>query len=194
MTAPDLASDEASDPDDELDEETSAGRNALEWIGIIVLALIAAFLIKTFLLQAFYIPSESMHPTLKIKDRVLVNKLSRSPGRGDIIVFERPPAERGGDPTIKDLIKRVVGLPGEKVMGKDGKVFINGQPLNEPYLPTGITTGAFAEVTVPPHAYFLMGDNRPHSKDSRSFGPIEKELIVGKAFIRVWPVPRVKLI
>ena len=197
MTAPPTNEDEAFDEDvdeDEEDEASSAGRNALEWIGIIVLALIAAFLIKTFLLQAFYIPSPSMHPTLKVKDRVLVNKLSGTPSRGDIVVFERPPAEKGGDPAIKDLIKRVIALPGETVEGKEGHVFINGKQLVEPYLPEGMTTGDFDPRVIAPNEFFLMGDNRPQSKDSRMFGAIPKDLLVGKAFIRVWPIPRIKLL
>jgi signal peptidase I len=193
MTATDLPVDEAPEPE----AESSPGRNALEWVGIIVLALIAAFLIKTFLLQAFYIPSESMDPTLKVGDRVLVNKLSYKAHdihRGDIVVFERPPAEQGGDPAIKDLIKRVIGLPGDKVEGHDGHVFINGKQLNEPYLPTGVTTANFTLQTIPAKTYWVMGDNRPRSKDSRFFGPIGEDLIVGRAFIRVWPIPHIHLI
>jgi signal peptidase I len=194
MTATDLPVDESPEPEP---DEASPGRNALEWVGIIVLALIAAFLIKTFLLQAFYIPSESMDPTLKIGDRVLVNKLSYKAHqirRGDIVVFERPPAEQGGDPAIKDLIKRVIALPGERVEGHDGHIFINGKQLNEPYLPTGVTTTDFSSQTVPAKTYWVMGDNRPRSKDSRYFGPIGEDLIVGRAFIRVWPIPHIHLI
>ena len=95
----------------------SSARNIIEWVAIIAAALVVAIVIKTFLFQAFYIPSESMEPTLKPQDRVLVNKLSyklHPIHRGDIVVFKRPPSE-AGDPTIKDLIKRVVGLPGETI-------------------------------------------------------------------------------
>lgn len=195
MTLPEAPVTDAPEPVEE--EQSSVTRNALEWVGIVVLALIAAFLIKTFLLQAFYIPSESMDPTLKIGDRVLVNKLSykmHDIHRGDIVVFKRPPAEQGGDPTIKDLIKRVIGLPGDKVAAHDGHIFINDKELNEPYLPNGVTTLDFSGQMVPPNSYWVMGDNRPRSKDSRYFGAINKHLIVGRAFIRVWPVPHIHLI
>src|SRR5690242_1526069 len=113
----------------------STARQALEWLGFVAVALVIALLIKTFLFQAFYIPSESMVPTLKIHDRVLVNKLSyklHSVHRGDIVVFTRPPREASD---IKDLVKRVIGLPGETVEGRDGHIYINGQLLKEPYLP-----------------------------------------------------------
>src|SRR6202011_700092 len=116
----------------------SGWRNGIEWIVIIVAALLVALVIKTFLFQAFYIPSESMEPTLKPGDRVLVNKLSydfHSIRRGDIVVFKRPPGE-AGDPAIKDLIKRVIALPGESIEQRDGNVFINGRQLKEPYLPS----------------------------------------------------------
>jgi signal peptidase I len=187
----------------EEDEETSPGRNALEWVGIIVLALIAAFIIKTFLLQAFFIPSESMDPTLKIGDRVLVNKLSykmHDIHRGDIVVFKRPPAEQGGDPSIKDLIKRVIALPGEKVEGREGHIWITkpgeaeAKELEESYLPQGISTLDFPAQVIPTDTFWVMGDNRPRSKDSRFFGPIGKKLIVGRAFVRVWPIPHVHLL
>ena len=112
-------------------------------MGLVVLALVIALLIKTFLFQAFYIPSESMTPTLKIHDRVLVNKLSyklHPVHRGDIVVFKAPPH---ADPGIDDLVKRVVGLPGETVAGHGGHVYINGKQLPEKYLPDGVTTSAF---------------------------------------------------
>jgi signal peptidase I len=172
-------------------------RNTVEWILIVGAALLAAFIIKTFLLQAFYIPSESMTPTLLIKDRVLVNKLSyrmHAIHRGDVVVFERPPAELGGDPAIKDLIKRVVGLPGETVEGKDGHVLVNGKAIAEPYLPKDTVTSTFPPTAVKPGQIWVMGDNRPNSKDSRFFGTISDDLVVGRAFIRVWPITNIGLL
>jgi signal peptidase I len=172
-------------------------RGAIEWVVIIGAALLAAFLIKTFLIQAFFIPSESMVPQLKKGDRVLVNKLSyhlHDVHRGDIVVFERPPSEPT-DPQIKDLIKRVIGLPGETVSGDNsGHVLINGKRLNEPYLPKGVTTTGLQEYKIPPHHYWVMGDNRGNSKDSRYFSAIDDNLIVGRAFIRVWPVSSIGLL
>jgi signal peptidase I len=179
------------------DKHNSPGRNAVEWVGIIVLALLAAVLIKTFLLQAFYIPSESMDPTLKIGDRVLVNKLSykmHDVHRGDIVVFTRPPNEQGSDPSIKDLIKRVIALPGERVEGRGGHILIDGKDLAEPYLPAGVTTLDFPAQVIPANSYWVMGDNRPRSMDSRFFGPIGKNLLVGRAFIRIWPVQHIHLL
>jgi signal peptidase I len=167
-------------------------KGTIEWVVIVAAALVAAFLIKTFLIQAFYIPSESMVPTLQKSDRVLVNKLSyklHEVHRGDIVVFERPPQEQGGDPAIKDLIKRVVGLPGETISGDEsGHVVINGKPLEEDYLPEGTITTGIVTQTIPADHYWVMGDNRANSKDSRVFKAIDEDLIVGRAFVRVWPL------
>jgi signal peptidase I len=173
----------------------SGVRSTVEWIVIVAAALLTALLIKTFLLQAFYIPSDSMNPTLVQHDRVLVNKLSyhfHDVHRGDIVVFERPPGEI--DPRIKDLIKRVVALPGETVEGRNGQVLIDGRALTEPYLPKGTQTTDFTAQKIPPDKYWVMGDNRGNSKDSRVFGPIPKSLIVGRAFIRVWPISKISLL
>ena len=164
-------------------------RAAVEWIAIIVGALLVALIIKALLIQAFYIPSESMVPTLKIGDRVLVNKVSyhlHDIHRGDIVVFERPKGET--DPRIKDLIKRVIGLPGDVIEARDGKVLINDHVLAEPYLPSGTTTTNLPRQLVPPHHVFVMGDNRTNSRDSRVFQAIDEDLVVGRAFVRVWPI------
>ena len=165
-------------------------RVAFEWVGLVVLALLIALLIKTFLFQAFYIPSESMVPTLKVHDRVLVNKLSyklHPVHRDDIVVFKAP---KGSDPGIDDLVKRVIGLPGETVEGRDGHVYIDNKPLSETYLPQGTFTSDFAPVHIPAHSYWVMGDNRGNSKDSRVFGVITKNEIVGRVFVRIWPFSR----
>ena len=156
--------------------------------GLIIVALVLALVIKSFLIQAFFIPSESMVPTLKIGDRVLVNKLSyqlHDPRRGDIAVFEAPAAARTDD--IKDLVKRIVGLPGETIEGKDGMVYIDGRPLSEPYLPEGTQSRTFPAEKVPPGAYFMLGDNRQYSKDSTFFGPIKRDDLIGRVFMRIWP-------
>lgn len=181
--APDL-------PGDDERGQASGLRSLVEWIVVVGGALVIALVIKTFLLQAFYIPSSSMVSTLNIGDRVLVNKLSydlHDVHRGDIIVFERPEAEADSS-TITDLIKRVVGLPGDTVEAQNGQVLVNGEPLDEPYLDEGVTTGDFDPVTVPEGHFFMMGDNRGDSRDSRFFGPIAEETIVGRAFFRVWPL------
>jgi signal peptidase I len=180
-----------------------AWRVAVEWVVLIAIALGIALVIKSFLFQAFYIPSESMKPTLNVGDRVLVNKLSydfHDVNRGDIVVFEAPPRAQSGG--IEDLVKRVIGRPGETVSADDnGTVLVDGRPLNEPYLPTG-TVSRFNDVppgcgtpangqpgcVVPPGHIFMMGDNREASKDSRVFGPIDEDTIVGRVFVRIWPL------
>lgn len=168
-------------------KRSSGLRNAVEWVVVIGGALLVALLVKTFLVQAFYIPSESMLTTLEVGDRVLVNKVSydlHDVNRGDIVVFEKPPGE-GGD--IDDLIKRAIGLPGETIEGRDGHVLVDGEVLDEPYLDEGVVTGDFGPVEVGEGQLFMMGDNRENSRDSRFFGPIDEELVVGRAFLRVWP-------
>ena len=173
----------------------SSVRSAVEWVVIVVAALLAALVIKTFLLQAFYIPSDSMNPTLVQRDRVLVNKLSyhfHDVHRGDIVVFKRPPGET--DPKIKDLIKRVIALPGDTVEGRDGQILIDNRVLREPYTAKNSPMGDFPAHKIPKGHYWVMGDNRGNSKDSRAFGPIPKSLIVGRAFIRVWPISNITLL
>ena len=185
---------DVTDEQEEEPEKQSGLRNVVEWIVIAGGALLVAFVIKTFLLQAFYIPSLSMAPTLKVNDRVLVNKLSydlHDVHRGDLVVFESPPNE--GSQT-KDLIKRVIGLPGETVESRDGQILINGQVLEEPYLGPDVITGPLEKVTVPPEHLWVMGDNRPNSRDSRFFGAIPESLVIGRAFIRVWPVTAIGLL
>ena len=179
---------------------------ALEWALLIGGALLIALLIKAFLFQAFYIPSESMVPTLQKNDRVLVNKLSyklHAVHRGDIVVFKAPKGPDGQpiDPTVKDLVKRVIGLPGDIVEARDGQVYINGKLLNEPYLPPGTRTDCASFVNpcflpgpIPPDHYWVMGDNRSESKDSRYFKAIPKSDIIGRAFIRIWPLNRLDLL
>ena len=168
------------------------GRKVLvEWLVILAVAVLAAFLIRSFAIEPFYIPSGSMEPTLQIGDRVLVNKLSydlHSVHRGDIVVFKKPPNDYS--PGVKDLIKRVIGLPGDTISAHDGVVFIDGRKLAEPWLPKGETTSAFAPILVPKGEYFMMGDNRGDSADSRIIGPVTDKLFIGRAFVRVWPVSR----
>ena len=167
-------------------------RVTLEWVGVVVLALVAAFLVKTFVLQTFFIPSASMEPTLHVGDRVFVNKLAynfHSVRRGDVVVFTLPPGESAGT-GVDDLIKRVIGLPGETIEARDGRIYIDGRALAEPWLPAGVSPVAglpLVKQRIPPNHYFLMGDNRGDSSDSRHFGPIPDNLIVGRAFVRIWP-------
>lgn len=167
----------------------------VEWLIVIVVAVALAIVIKTYLVQAFRIPSESMTPTLMIGDRVLVNKLSydlHKVNRGDVVVFTRPPGlpSAPGDP--EDLIKRVIALPGESVMARDGSIYINDKRLDEPYLKKSVKTYNLDNpVTVPSGQVWVMGDNRGNSEDSRFFGPIDADTIVGRAFMIMWPPGRI---
>jgi signal peptidase I len=169
----------------------SWGQLGGEWLGILIGALVLAVVIKTFVAQTFYIPSPSMEKTLLVDDRVLVNKLAYRVGdvhRGDVVVFKRPPKET--DTSIKDLIKRVVGLPGETIESRSGVVYINGVALSEPYLQPGMPTNDLPPTVVPADSYFVMGDNRTNSFDSRRFDPIDESYLVGRAEARIWPLNR----
>ena len=187
---------------EESEAPTSAVARHLRSVAFVVTVIVLAILLRTFVIAQYYIPSDSMVPTLKENDRIFVNKLSYRFGdlhRGDIVVFDRPPA-MPADPKIKHLIKRVIGLPGDTLETRGGDVYLNGQRLNEPYLPIGAVSAnliwvrgcanAVAErfCTIPADKLFVMGDNRGSSSDSRAFGPIDDDLVVGRAFVRVWPL------
>ena len=175
-------------------------RSAIEWTAVIIGALLVAVLIKSFMFQAFYIPSPSMRPTLEVGDRILVNKLSYNLNdltRGDLIVFQKPENARGD---VEDLVKRVIALPGETLEIREGTLYIDSQRLDEPYLfqpqssvwsgvpPIGCAEPIVAnQCKIPEGTVFVMGDNRTNSTDSRVFGPIDQDLIVGRAFLRVYP-------
>lgn len=156
----------------------------------VAIAVILAILIKVFLFQPFYIPSGSMEPTLVKGDRIIVNKLTyhiSEPKRGDIIVFKYPLNPK------RDFIKRVIGLPGETLEIRDSKVFINGRVIEQPYLPAGLKYEKFPSVKIPKDQYFMMGDNRNNSEDSRSWGTLPKKNIIGKAMLIYWPTNRLRI-
>jgi signal peptidase I len=179
---------------------------------LLLVAFLIAFGVKSLVAQAFFIPSESMESTLKVGDRVLVSRLSyrlHDPRRGDVVVFTSP-FENGRDerslpirvvhgilesvglrqPSTEDFIKRVIALPGETVEGRDGKVFVNGRELVEPYLSEETIPG-FEAKKVPQGKLWVMGDNRNQSQDARVFGPIDEHKLIGRAILRIWPIPRV---
>ncbi|HTU36517.1 MAG TPA: signal peptidase I [Acidimicrobiales bacterium] len=183
-------------------KRSSGARWIREGVIVVVVAVLFAVLLRAFVVQTFYIPSGSMEPTLQIGDRILVNKLSydlHGVHQGDIVVFSRPPAENCGGPEVNDLVKRVIGLPGQTISLTNGYVYIDGKHLDESWLPSqeqGITNpgpgGTAYSLAKPYHIpandYFVMGDNRGDSCDSRYWGPIPKSLIVGKVEVRVWPL------
>lgn len=182
--------------------------SGLELLKLVAVALLIAFVIKGVALQAFYIPSESMLQTLQVGDRVLVEKITfryREPQRGEIIVFRRPGLEDDGFSIAttarsflegiglskpdedRDLIKRVIGLPGETVELIGGVVHINGRPLPEDY--TEPESRDFPPTVVPEGQYYMLGDNRRNSLDSRfALGTIPEDNIIGRAFAIIWPV------
>jgi signal peptidase I len=169
------------------------GRWVLEWAAVLVVAIGVAVAIRTFVVQTFYIPSQSMEPTLMVGDRILVDKLSyhlHSVHRGDIVVFGNPPLEAGSG--VKDLVKRVIGLPGDVISSAGGHVVIDGKQLSEPWLSRGVVTTEITPQTIKPDHYFVMGDNRTDSQDSRYFGPIPRSLIVGHVVMRIWPLSSVR--
>lgn len=171
-------------------------RNWAETVAVFAVGLVLALVLRAFLLQAFSIPSASMVPTLVSGDRVVVWKPSDSISdlkRGDVIVFERPDVAEcpfsADDP--EDLIKRVVGLPGEVISSPTGQVLADGVPIDESYLPDGVSTDMAEPITVPDGRLLMLGDNRGASKDGRCFGPISEDAIVGRATARVWPPGRI---
>jgi signal peptidase I len=186
-----------------------------ETVVLVALAVLLAVVFKTFLVAAFYIPSGSMETTLNISDRVLVEKVSYRFGdvqRGDVVVFvhEEPGLEPVGPsnpvarffsslgqaiglvpPSDRDFIKRVVGVPGDRITCKSGELERNGQPVEEPYLDQDTRTEGCKQTTVGPGQLFVMGDNRTNSQDSRVFGVIQRSDVVGRAFVRIWPLNHV---
>jgi signal peptidase I len=168
-------------------------RSALEWAMVFVVAIGVAYGMRQYVVGTYYIPSASMEPTLMVGDRILVNKVSyhlHDVHRGDIVVFGRPPGEAATQ--IKDLVKRVIGLPGETISsGPDGQVLVDGQPISQPWLTAGARTNpgpAIVRQTIPHGEYFVMGDNRGNSEDSRFFGPIPRSIVVGHVVLRFWPL------
>ncbi len=155
------------------------------WLRDLVFSALASVLIITFLYQPVRVEGTSMLPRLEDRDRLFINKFVyhvEAISRGDIVVFRYPRDEE------KSYIKRVVGLPGDRLRIIQGQVYVNGLPINEPYVPEQYRDDrSYAEITIPPDHYFMMGDHRSISSDSREFGPVSHELIYGKAVFVYWP-------
>ena len=188
-------------------------RTFIDWVVVVGAAVLLAVVVKAFVLQAFFIPSESMEPTLMVGDRVMVDKVSYrfgSPHRGDVVVFEPEIGAYQAD--IKDLIKRVIGLPGETIEAINGEVYVNGKVLAENWLPDGVTTFDLPKLVVPEGRVLLLGDNRGASQDGRGcrldwlmtgkacatdswegrIGPVKISSLVGRARVLVWPFGRAR--
>ena len=175
------------------DASKKGGGGVLEFLIILVVSFVLVFgFVRPFVVEAFWIPSASMVPTLKYGDRVLVNKFIyrfTEPERGDVVVFKSVQDDQ------QDLIKRVVGVPGDKISVRGGRLFVNDELQREPYVNKKMPDRSFAApTTVPQNHIFVMGDNRANSQDSRVFGPVPKENIEGEAFLLFWPPGRVGLL
>ncbi|MCL2338324.1 MAG: signal peptidase I [Firmicutes bacterium] len=161
----------------------------LELLELIVIAFVLVVIIKGFLIEPFYIPSGSMEPTLQINDRIIVSKLSyhlTHPHRGDIIVFKYPEDHR------RDFVKRLIAVGGETVELRNSVLLINGQPVAEDYLPQGLKFDNYPPTKVPYGFYFMLGDNRNNSDDSRYWGMMPQKDIIGKAVFIYWPLNRLE--
>jgi signal peptidase I len=169
-------------------------RSLIEWIVVVVVAVLVSLLVRTYAFQTFYIPSGSMEPTLNIGDRIVVSKLSVEFGtihRGDILVFKAPAGvvTECGD-SVADLVKRVIGLPGDHLTSKGNNIYVDGKLLAQPWSHNEPLGRSIGNVTVPANHYYMMGDNQSDSCDSRYWGTIPRSSVIGKAFVRIWPFSR----
>lgn len=174
----------------------------LDLVETVVIGLSIFLVIYLFFMQPHQVSGQSMETTLMNKDYVLTDKISYrtgNPQRGDIVVVHAPEAANCPTGTGCDFIKRMIGLPGDTIEVKDNGIFVNGTKLNEPYIDAGNQTqpGRFTEnrvVTLGQDQYFVVGDNRMHSSDSRAWGPVSRDDIVGRAFFRYWPLNSAQLL
>ena len=169
---------------------SSLGEEAKDWVIYILIAVVLAFFIRYFVVELYLVDGPSMRPTLQSRERLVVNKFIyrfRAPERGEVLVFRYPK-----DPS-RDFIKRVIAVPGDTIEIKDGRVFVNQQLMNEPYI-LSKTRGDYPLATVPAGHIFVMGDNRNNSEDSRfaDVGFVPYELVKGKAVLVFWPVDEFK--
>jgi signal peptidase I len=191
MTELDTSDTASSEPGPTVKPRKSPTAQVVEWAIVVVVAVVCAMLVQTFVVKQFAVSGNSMLSTLHNGDRVLVNRLSyrlHDPRRGDVVVLKRFDVSN----TERDLIKRVIGLPGETVEVRDCEVYVDGTRLIEPYLdPVEVsctTPGQQNPFVVPEAEVFVMGDNRDNSGDSRAFGSVPYDLLIGRAFVVIWPI------
>jgi len=173
----------------------AAFRKSREWLVLVVVALVLSLVIRDFAFQTFFIPSGSMEPTLQVGDRIVVDKLSVRYGTintGDVIVFHAPAtvASVCGD-ADSDLVKRVIGVPFDTVSSTGNTIYINGHPLAEKWSHTEPLGPVIKTTRVPKNDYFVIGDNHSDSCDSRYWGFVPRQNIIGKVFVRLWPLRRI---
>ena len=169
----------------------------IEWVLILITAAVVSLLIRTFVFQTFYIPSDSMNPTLWKGDRIIVNKLAIEFGTvhiGDIVVFKAPPDVAADcNDAVTDLVKRVIGLPGDRLYSKGNTIYVNGKPLDQKWTVWPNLGGTpISPTTVPSGHYFMMGDYHANSCDSRTWGTVPRPDLIGKVFVRIWPLTSLK--
>ncbi|MFM2071407.1 MAG: hypothetical protein RLZZ623_1670 [Actinomycetota bacterium] len=193
---PDLGDPDLGEPDPDGTARPTSVRKKMnplvEWVIVVLVAVTSALLVRAYVVQQFAVEGESMVNTLQNGDRVLVNRLSyrlHDPRRGDVVVLKRFDSSS----TERDLIKRVIGLPGDNVRVASCTVYINDRPLTEPYLDPEVQArdgcgGDQAPVVVPENSVYVLGDHRGKSSDSRVFGPVADDLLIGRAFVIIWPV------
>jgi signal peptidase I len=169
-------------------------RRSVSRVAFFAVIVASTLFFRSAIAEAYYIPSDSMYPTLKINDRILVDKVGLGFGdvrRGDIVVFRgnQKIDDICGSPDqhISTLVKRVIALPGDTIESRNGVVYINGIENAEPYLPAGTTTDMLPRQAVPAEHFWMMGDNRSDSCDSRFWGALDQKDVIGKAEVRIWP-------
>jgi signal peptidase I len=185
-------------PEPPVEKPSRAGpwlRTAVEWVVVLAIALGIALLVRTYVIQTYFIPSISMEPTLQVGDHILVLKAAyrfTSPAIGDVIVFKAPPQEHQScqDPQVQDLVKRIVALPGDRIRSQGNTIYVNGRVLAQPWQHTAQIGSPVRNQLVAPNHYFVMGDNRPESCDSRVWGTVPRGDIIGKAVLIFWPPSR----
>jgi len=182
-------------------KKRSTLRSAVEWVVVLAIALGVALFVRSYVVQTYFIPSASMEPTLQIGDHILVLKAAyrfTSPAIGDIVVFTAPPAEhvKCSDPEVQDLVKRIVATPGDTIWSVGNQIYLqpagapHGAPLSQPWQHSASLGPAITRQVVAPDQYFVMGDNRQNSCDSRDWGTVPRGDIVGKAVFIFWPPSR----
>ena len=162
-----------------------------EWVCVIAVALVLALGVRAYVIQTFFIPSGSMEPTLNIGDRILVLKLAywfTNPAIGDVVVFKAPPSEHCGDPSVTDLVKRIVATPGDQIWSNGNVIYVNGHVLHQNWPHYSLLINPINRQTIAPNHYFMMGDNHPASCDSRDWGTLPRSDIIGKVVLRIWPL------